>query len=163
MGHYETVCLKCYSVLSNMSYDNKDEIVAQCKETGCPHKSPIEKFVDRVFEEAVNNPILSIEDQYYIGLMICKERYLEMLYEPMGLDPNDHRTRIVTAPLKLVELYRFIQSDFHLGIVDRLPLNKLNRWLGYIQGCLIWEGLTTVEAERDFTRPLFRPIDFKED
>lgn len=32
--------------------------------------------------------------------------------------------------------------------------SKVNRWLGFIQGCLILNGLTTVEAERNFTRPL---------
>lgn len=32
---------------------------------------------------------------------------------------------------------------------------KANRWLGFIQRSLIAAGLTTVQAERDFTRPLF--------
>lgn len=50
-------------------------------------------------------------------------------------------------------------AEFIAG-VSTLPLNKLNRWLGYIQGTLIAAGLTTVEAERDWTRPLFRPLDF---
>lgn len=44
--------------------------------------------------------------------------------------------------------------------VDSLPLMKLNRWLGYIQGTIIQLKLTTVEKERDWTRPLFRPLDF---
>ena len=59
---------------------------------------------------------------------------------------------------------------------------KLNRWVGYIQGLLIERGITTVEIERkiiawlpenpliaiyrsvlcNFTRPLFRPLDFSE-
>lgn len=36
------------------------------------------------------------------------------------------------------------------------PLDKTGRWLGYVQ-CLIIEveGRSTVEEERDFTRPLF--------
>lgn len=38
---------------------------------------------------------------------------------------------------------------------DSLPIDKLSRWLGYIQGVLIERGLTTVQEERDFSRPLF--------
>ena len=32
---------------------------------------------------------------------------------------------------------------------------KASRWLGFIQACLIKDGFTTVEAERNFTRPYF--------
>lgn len=32
---------------------------------------------------------------------------------------------------------------------------KYSRWLGYIQGCLICKGITTVEKERDRTRKWF--------
>lgn len=32
---------------------------------------------------------------------------------------------------------------------------KSARWLGFIQGVLIMRGFTTVQAERDFTRPYF--------
>ena len=32
---------------------------------------------------------------------------------------------------------------------------KYSRWLGYIQGCLIMHGITTVEDERNRTRPWF--------
>lgn len=44
--------------------------------------------------------------------------------------------------------------------LDEYPIEKLNRWIGYIQCYVINQGFTTVEAERDFTRPLFRPLDF---
>lgn len=40
------------------------------------------------------------------------------------------------------------------------PICKMNRWLGFVQGVLISRGVTTVNEERDFTRPLFRPLDF---
>lgn len=36
-----------------------------------------------------------------------------------------------------------------------LPVDKLSRWLGFVQASCIFEGYTTVEAERDFSRPLF--------
>lgn len=32
---------------------------------------------------------------------------------------------------------------------------KAHRWLGFVQGCLIWHGLADVKTERDFTRPYF--------
>ena len=33
---------------------------------------------------------------------------------------------------------------------------KAMRWLGFVQGVIISNGLTTVDAERDFTRPYFK-------
>ena len=39
---------------------------------------------------------------------------------------------------------------------DSLPIDKLSRWLGYVQAVLVANGLTTVDRERDATRPLFR-------
>lgn len=32
---------------------------------------------------------------------------------------------------------------------------KIGKWLGYIEGVLITKGITTVNEERDFTRPIF--------
>lgn len=33
---------------------------------------------------------------------------------------------------------------------------KAHRWLGFVQGVIIANGLTTVQAERDFTRSYFK-------
>lgn len=35
------------------------------------------------------------------------------------------------------------------------PIDKLSRWLGFVQGVLTMNGLLSVETERDFSRPLF--------
>lgn len=35
------------------------------------------------------------------------------------------------------------------------PIDKMSRWLGFIQGYVISKGYTTVQAERDYSRPLF--------
>lgn len=35
------------------------------------------------------------------------------------------------------------------------PIDKLSRWLGFIQGVMTFQGLLNVEEERDFSRPLF--------
>ena len=36
-----------------------------------------------------------------------------------------------------------------------LPLDKLSRWLGFVQGVMAVRGMISVEGERDFSRPLF--------
>lgn len=56
-------------------------------------------------------------------------------------------------------LFNFI-AEFEDGVITDAPFMKLNRWLGYIQGVLITSGHTTVQAERDWIRPLFRQLDF---
>lgn len=42
----------------------------------------------------------------------------------------------------------------HLA-VDRIPIDKLNRWLGFVQAIAIKNKLTTINEERDYSRPLF--------
>lgn len=79
---------------------------------------------------------------YREALAACADRYELMVAED---DPD---------------LRAFIR-DFQERVRD-YPLMKLNRWLGYIQGSLISSGVTTIAAERDWTRPLFRPLDFTE-
>jgi hypothetical protein len=71
--------------------------------------------------------------------MKCAERYAAM---SEGLD-----------------IHSFISVQFASGIKGRLPLYKLNRWLGFIQGTLIALSITTVEMERNWSRPLFAPLD----
>lgn len=80
-----------------------------------------------------------IETEYREALSVCLDRYTVMA--------ADH-----------LDLMDFIY-EFREGVTT-LPLMKLNRWLGYIQGVLIERGATTVVEERDFTRPLFRHLDF---
>jgi hypothetical protein len=40
---------------------------------------------------------------------------------------------------------------------ETYPLDKMSRWLGFVQGVLIMQGITTVNTERDYSRPLFKP------
>lgn len=35
------------------------------------------------------------------------------------------------------------------------PVDKLSRWLGFVQGVMAARGLITVSNEREFSRPLF--------
>lgn len=80
-------------------------------------------------------------DAYYDALRQCGVRYRDM------------------RPLPGDELFEFTEL-FIKGCDERLPLMKLCRWLGYIQGLLIERRYTTVKKERDWTRPLFRRLDF---
>jgi hypothetical protein len=84
---------------------------------------------------------------YHAALHKCAERYRVMLQE------HSWPGKIDLAVFNI---------EFMTGCRDGIPIPKLCRWLGYIQGVLIANGATTVEAERDWTRPLFRPIDFPE-
>ncbi len=74
-------------------------------------------------------------NRYYDAIFACVERYRTMTTDP--------------------DLLAFL-SEFNRDV----PLVKLSRWLGYVQGVLIERGKTTVQVERDWTRPLFRPLDF---
>jgi hypothetical protein len=96
---------------------------------------------------------------YYSNLLVCANRYSGLLAE--WRNANDYWGWSGYNPTEAHNTQLFIE-EFRQGCLNKLPLNKLNRWLGYIQGCLICWRVTTVETERDFTRPLFRPLDFKE-
>jgi hypothetical protein len=39
--------------------------------------------------------------------------------------------------------------------ITEWPIDKLNRWLGFIQGVLAMQGLVSIVGEREFSRPLF--------
>lgn len=55
----------------------------------------------------------------------------------------------------------YLNAEHLLGMLETLEndllqrQSKKHRWLGYIQGILCAYGLTTVDAERDFTRKIF--------
>jgi hypothetical protein len=102
------------------------------------------------------------EDAYYISLALCGERYKKMIREYIIDNTYWGWNKTKAAPEQAEELNKFV-SEFISGCANKLPLMKLNRWLGYIQGCLIVWGVTTVETERDWTRPLFKPLDFNEE
>lgn len=55
----------------------------------------------------------------------------------------------------------YLNAEHLLGMLDTIEKDllqrqsKKHRWLGYIQGILCAYDLTTVDAERDFTRKIF--------
>jgi hypothetical protein len=78
-------------------------------------------------------------DKYYDAIFVCVARYREL-----AADQPD--------------LFAFLDE-----FTREVPIVKLSRWLGYVQGVLIERGKTTVATERDITRSLFRPLDFPKD
>ena len=49
-------------------------------------------------------------------------------------------------------------AEYAPSHLDEIDEGKANRWLGFLQGVVIAGGLTTVVAERDFTRPHFHAL-----
>lgn len=45
--------------------------------------------------------------------------------------------------------------SYAISNIDTFPIDKLNRWLGYIQYHVISTGQTTIDKERDYSRPIF--------
>lgn len=46
-------------------------------------------------------------------------------------------------------------SNIALEHLSNWPIDKTSRWIGYIQCLLIQSEITTINKERDFSRPLF--------
>ena len=101
--------------------------------------------------------IMGMQTNYYESLSICWLRYRDMLAEFM--EDRDYWDWDSVSRCEATKLAVFI-ADLIRGVEEGMPLMKLNSWLGYIQGFLITWGITTVTAERDFTRPLFRGLDY---
>lgn len=74
-------------------------------------------------------------------------RYLDMLSDIESKQENDPGTELHHLKWMINELTN-----------DR-PWGKQRGWLGFIQYGLIDKGYTTVQAERDFTRPFFSKLD----
>jgi hypothetical protein len=101
-------------------------------------------------------------DEYYQALIKCGDRYRELLRN--YIDDNDYWgwNNQKASSTDARNLNTFL-TEFIVGCNNKMPLMKLNRWLGYIQGSLIQWEVTTVENERNWTRPLFRPLDFDDE
>lgn len=79
-----------------------------------------------------------LERSLYINLLY---RYEEMA------EGTPSSQRVVKMMSEIVKNHR------------KWPKDKSGRWLGYVQAILIEvEGVTTVDAERDYTRPFFHEL-----
>jgi hypothetical protein len=48
--------------------------------------------------------------------------------------------------------------DEAISNTEKYPFDKLNRWLGFVQGVCAANGIIDVDTERDHTRPLFHAL-----
>lgn len=81
-------------------------------------------------------------------------QWIEAYYEAILGFVEEYREWIQDEPA-MAELASFMDE-----FSKEVPLLKLDRWFGYVQGILIERGFTTVGAERDRTRSKFRALDF---
>lgn len=61
------------------------------------------------------------------------------------------RVECVPIPGTYPEHLRWMLSE----LKSFTDVGKANRWLGFIQGSMIAKNITSVQVERDFTRPYF--------
>jgi hypothetical protein len=56
--------------------------------------------------------------------------------------------------------YKHLQRLCHEAAVNgrQYPFDKMCRWLGFVQGILAVKGIIDVDAEREYTRPLFHSL-----
>ena len=71
-----------------------------------------------------------------------------------------------TIRLATKELFQRYLNEFNLTnnlkelsieAIDKIndyPIDKLSRWLGFVQGYIIFTNQSTIDIERDFSRPL---------
>lgn len=74
-------------------------------------------------------------------------RYAVLIKEAL-IDPCMHSKRLC-HPNLLWMLDQIVINE------TTWPLDKTGRWLGFTQGVMAAQGLIDVDAERDYSRPLF--------
>ena len=97
-------------------------------------------FLKNIFNR--KNIILDVHKQ-----IIC--RYYSILVPLRGTPDNTHDEK--TDIKNLIWMCEEILDNG-----NTMPIDKVARWVGYIQGCMIMRGILTTETERNITRPLFR-------
>lgn len=73
--------------------------------------------------------------------------YRDMLME-VGVKENREEKGSVEQPHLLWMLNEIINNK-------NMSIIKKNRWLGFIQGCLVKDGFLNIEKERNWTRNIF--------
>lgn len=84
------------------------------------------------------------------------DRYRDMLTN-RGVHPYNHANEDFHKLPRLAQLeHVYWMCDEVLKLENRhWSIDKKSRWLGFVQCVLIMNGLTTIEKERNITRPWF--------
>ena len=78
------------------------------------------------------------------------KRYRKMIIE--------NGNRLTGLPNKCNVEHLTALCDHALEKGQLYPYDKMCRWLGFVQGVLAVRGITDVDVERDYTRPLFHAL-----
>lgn len=96
-----------------------------------------------------------------LGTLKAVKRYIDII-QVKNVKPVNH-TVIENGDPTSLEHILWMCKELEKKIVPHtgtgFSVDKFSRWTGFIQGILISKGLTTVQAERDVTRPWFNPIE----
>lgn len=90
------------------------------------------------------------------GAIKAFKRYEKLIEEyEKGIKPVNHTDLPSGDPTCLEHLLWMCKHCIPEVRVDGrgMSVDKYSRWLGYVQGCLISKGITTVEKERNITLP----------
>lgn len=90
------------------------------------------------------------------GTKMALERYRDLLYSKGISTPRN-----LSEVKQFNELSKRDQQSHLLWMCEHLlskdsehySIDKKSRWLGFVQGVLILHGLTSINAERNITRP----------
>lgn len=95
------------------------------------------------------------------GTLSAFERYNQMLIE-RNIQPKDLSNEKITyreLPKMLPHARWMCETAIKRMKDGSFSFDKVSRWLGFVQAIMIFNGLTTIEEERNITRPWFNKED----
>ena len=124
--------------------------------------------------EELNDSVAPTNLRHHVSDVVCELRkdiknfnqdlneYDANIFNPEIVVANKYIDLFNTQGVSILRNENDPTSHGHLRwmlqeIVDNVYLSKTkkNRWLGYVQGCMVKDGLIDVEKERDNTRNIF--------
>lgn len=93
------------------------------------------------------------------GTILAFERYIAML-DKLGIKSADLSAKKITYK-NLPEMLPHARwmCETALAKKETFSFDKASRWLGFVQAIMIFNGLTSIEDERNITRPWFNKED----
>lgn len=119
-------------------------------------KNMTDLLEQRLYKEWVERCTASVKT------MADAMRLLHECYRDLCFNDNSRLGIINPLPEELTLNYAGWMLDQIKKNADTWPSDKLNRWLGFVQGILVLHGITTVEDERKRTRPIFHTLYHRE-
>jgi hypothetical protein len=140
----------------------------------CPERHPIpedaaseeqdsrerlKKRLSGLVEEAVSRALRESSQRHPRSRAALLEaaRYLRERCVQYSVCVRDDQFPENTGPAHMANLLGELEAR-----VDELPLGKLNRWLGFVQGVMCARGWLSVTRERERTRPIFAAVEQEE-